>query len=102
MTLTNQPVAISAAIGGVISTGIALAAVLWPDRLTPELQAVIIAFANSVIVAGMSIWAASRVTPVANPTLPSGTSVNVQGTEDKVVIAPTPPGPTGVDSGGIG
>lgn len=95
--MNQQPVAVGAAIAGVVSTAVALAAVLWPDRLSPELQAAIIAFANATIVAAAAVWAASRVTPVANPTLPAGTSVSVQGTEDKVVIAPTPPGPTGIE-----
>lgn len=96
---TNQPVAVSVAIGGVVTTGIALAAVFWPDRLTPETQGLIIAFANAVILAAVSIWAASRSTPVSNPTLPTGSVVNVQGSEDKVEIQPTPPGPTGVEGG---
>lgn len=95
--MNHQPVAVGAAIAGVVSTAVALAAVLWPERLSPELQASIIAFANAVIVAAAAVWAASRVTPVSNPTLPSGTSVRVQGTEDKVLIAPTPPGPVGID-----
>jgi hypothetical protein len=96
---SNQPVAISVAIGGVLSTGVALAAVLWPDRLDPVVQALIIAFGNSVILAAGAIYATARSTPVANPTLPSGTSVNVQGSSDSVVIAPSPPGPTGVEGG---
>jgi hypothetical protein len=96
---TNQPVAISVAIGGLVTTGIALAAVLWPDRLTPELQAVIIAFANALILTAVSIWAANRSTPVGNPTLPANTEVKVQGTEDTVVVQPTPPGPTGIEGG---
>lgn len=98
--MTNQPVAISVAIGGVVSTGIAMFAVLWPERFTPELQAVIIAFANAIILAAVAVWAAMRVTPVSNPTLPQGSVVNVQGTEDKVEIQPTPPGPQGIDIAG--
>jgi hypothetical protein len=102
MSTSHQPVAVSVAIGGLVTTGIALAAVLWPDRLTPELQAVIIAFGNAVILTGASIWAASRSTPVANPTLKAGTSVNVQDSSDSVIIAPSPPGPQGVEGGADG
>lgn len=95
--MNQQPVAVGAAIAGVISTAVALAAVLWPDRLSPDMQAAIIAFANAVIVAAAAVWAATKVTPVASPTLPTGTSVKVQGTEDTVLIQPTPPGPVGVE-----
>ena len=94
---SNQPVAVSVAIGGVVTTGIALLAIFWPERLTPEVQALVIAFANALILAAVSIWAASRSTPVSNPTLPTGSVVNVQGSEDKVIIETSPPGPTGVE-----
>jgi hypothetical protein len=100
--MNNQPVAINVAIGGVISTGVALAALLWPDRLSPEMQVAIIAFANSVIVVAVILLTKSQVTPIADPTLKSGTSVKVEGTTDSVVIAATPPGPTGVEGGGVG
>ena len=39
------------------------------------------------------------VTPVAAPSLKVGTKVAVEGSTDSVVIAPTPPGPTGVEGG---
>jgi hypothetical protein len=99
---SQQPVLISSAIGGVLSTGVALAAVLWPDRLEPILQAAIIAFGNSVILTAGAIYAFLKSTPVANPTLPPGSVVNVQGSEDKVEIQPTPPGPAAIEGGGVG
>jgi hypothetical protein len=72
----NEPVSISIAIGGVLSTGVALAAVFIPN-LDPPTQGLIIAFGNAVILAGSAIWARARSTPVANPTLASGTPVTV-------------------------
>lgn len=37
------------------------------------------------------------VTPTNAPVLKEGTSVTVQGSEDTVIVAKTPPGPIGVD-----
>jgi hypothetical protein len=98
----NQPVAVSAAIGGVLSTGVALAAVLWPDRLDPVMQAAIIGFGNSVILTAGALFAMHRSTPIANPTLAAGTPVKVAGSEDSVIIETSPPGPTGIEGGGDG
>ena len=44
----TEPVSLSVAVGTVIATGVALAALLWPQRLTPELQAGIVVFANAI------------------------------------------------------
>jgi hypothetical protein len=96
--MNQQPVALNVAIAGFISSCVTLAAIFWPDRLSPEVQAAIISVANAAIVVVTILLTMRQVTPVANPTLPAGTSVNVQNTEDKVLIAPTPPGPTGIDS----
>lgn len=98
--MNNQPVALNVAIGTVVSTGVTLAALLWPDRLPAEVQVAIVAFANSVIFVLVIILTKSQVTPLANPTLPQGTSVNVQNSEDKVIIEKSPPGPVGVEGGG--
>lgn len=99
--MNQQPILISGAIGGVLTTGVALAAVLWPQRLDPLLQAAVIAFGNSVILTAGAIYAMLKSTPVSNPTLPPGSVVNVQGSEDKVEIQPTPPGPAAIE-GGVG
>jgi hypothetical protein len=45
----------------------------------------------------LSLFVYQSSTPTAFPTLSAGTSVNVQGSEDKVVIQPSPPGPTGIE-----
>ena len=95
----NQPVPIAVAVATVLSTGVALFAVLWPDRLTIEAQAAIIAFGNSLIGLGVAVWLNRQTTAVNNPVLPAGSSVKVQGTEDRVNIQPTPPGPTGTEGG---
>ena len=43
----------------VVNTAIALAAILWPERLPPEIQAGIIGLANAII----ALIARSQVTP---------------------------------------
>ena len=70
------PVALSVALGGTLSTGVALLAVFIPglDVIT---QALIIAFGNSVILTGSIIWAQARTTPTATPILDAGTVVTV-------------------------
>ena len=61
--MSNEPVAVSVALGTVLSTGVALAAVFIPG-LTIETQALVIAFGNAVIGLGVALFARSRVTPV--------------------------------------
>ena len=99
--MSNQPVALNVAIAGLVSSAVTLAAIFWPDRLSPEVQGSIIALANSAIVVVTILLTQRQTTPISNPTLAAGTSVNVENSEDKVVIAPSPPGPTGVE-GGVG
>lgn len=96
--MNREPVTVSVAVGGVLTTGVALAAVLWPHRLDPALQAAIIAFGNAVILALATLFARARSTPVASPRLPEGSAVRVEGTDDTVIVKPTPPGPVGVDA----
>jgi hypothetical protein len=74
--MTNEPISLSVAIGGVLSTGVALVAIFVPN-LTPETQAVIIAFGNSVILTGSILYARSRSTSITAPVLPKGTTVEV-------------------------
>ena len=96
---TPRPVALSGAVAGVLSTGIAMAAVFWPDRLPAIAQAAIIAFGNSVILTISIWWAQRQVTPISQPTLAAGTEVSIPGSSDKVVIKATPPGPQGIEGG---
>lgn len=74
--MTREPVTINVAIGGLISTGVALAALLWPG-LTSALQAAIIAFGNSLVLVVVIIITRMQVTPVSAPQLEAGTEVGV-------------------------
>lgn len=58
----NEPVAISVALGAVLSTGVALVALAWPPVKGNE--AAVIAFGNAVIALGVALFARSKVTPV--------------------------------------
>lgn len=90
--MTNQqPVALNVAIAGFVSSVITLAAIFWPDRLTPETQGAVIAVANAAIVIATILLTMRQTTPVANARLPAGTTVKVQGSDDTVQIQPTPP-----------
>jgi hypothetical protein len=60
----TEPVAVSAAIAAVLSTGIAMLA-LFVSGFTPEMQAATIAFGNSIIILGAAVWTRRRVTPTA-------------------------------------
>jgi len=85
----TQPVALSVAVGGLLSTGVALLAVLWPQRLTPEVQTAIIAFGNAVILTGSIYFARKGSTPIAAPVLTVGTPVTTpEGAPATVVPAP--------------
>lgn len=99
--MNDNPIPISTAVGGVLATGVALLAVFLPG-LTPETQALIIAFGNSVILLGVVAYSVARSTPVSNPKLVQGTDVTVVtpvGEADRLVtltgnsgIALSPPG----------
>lgn len=92
----DQPASIPIALAGTLSTGVALLAVFLPN-LDLATQTLIIAFGNSVIGLGVAVWLNRRTTSVDNPVLAAGTGVAVKGTEDQVIVAPTPPGPVGVE-----
>ena len=47
----------------------------------------------------LTLFTVSQSTPKHHPTLAEGTEVKVQGSEDTVVIAASPPGPVGIDDG---
>jgi hypothetical protein len=61
-----------------------------------EQQLSVVLLAASAV---LTLFVRQASTSKASPTLSAGTEVSVQGTEDKVVIAETPPGPTGVEGG---
>lgn len=90
--LTKQPAAIAGAVRSVLFV-LVLAGLFVID------EKVLSAIALGLeVVLGLFVYQTS--TPVSNPTLPEGAEVSVAGTADKVVIAATPPGPTGVDGSG--
>ena len=74
--MNQEPISLSVAIGGLLSTGVALIAIFVPN-LTPETQAVIIAFGNSVILTGSILWARAHSTSLAAPVLTEGSRVTV-------------------------
>lgn len=85
----KQPVAIAATVRSLI-----LVAVLVGVVTVTEQQLAGIALAVELVL-GLFVWNAS--TPVASPTLPSGTEVAIQGSEDTVIVQPSPPGPIGIE-----
>ena len=50
-----------------------------------------------VFIALLTLFVRQASTPTAAPTLPEGAEVTVQGTTDTVIVAPTPPGPIGIE-----
>ena len=56
---------------------------------------------NTALIAVLTLFVRQSSTPTSEPTLKANTEVKVQGTSDSVVIQATPPGPTGVEGGGI-
>ena len=81
----REPVTIWVALGGVLSTGVALIALFLPG-MTPDMQAAVIAFGNAIILTASILLARSQSTPTAAPILPSGTAVTTpQGQPAKVV-----------------
>lgn len=57
---------------------------------------------NIALVAVLGLFVRQSSTSTASPQLKAGTEVKVQGTTDSVIIAASPPGPTGVEGGAAG
>ena len=85
----QQPVAIAGALRSLLMVLVLVGLIALDEK-----QLAGIALAAELIL-GLFAWQSS--TPTANPTLKTGTSVNVQGSEDKVIVQPSPPGPTGIE-----
>lgn len=96
----DQPATIPVALAGVLTTGVALLALVV--GLDPVVQGAIIAFGNSVIVTGTVIWLNQRTTSSTSPVVEQGTEVSMVGSADTVTVNPTPPGPVGVEGGAEG
>jgi hypothetical protein len=74
--VNNEPISLSVAIGGLLTTGVAVVALFVPN-LTPETQLVIVAFGNAAILTGSVLYARAKSTPLSAPVLPQGTEVTV-------------------------
>lgn len=92
--IQKEPAVIAAAVVAVLQAVILLGFL--------QMSAEQLAAINIALVAVLGLFVRQTSTPTASPTLEAGTSVAVKGTTDSVVIQPTPPGPAGVEGGGIG
>src|SRR5687768_4270479 len=90
--LEKEPVVIAGGLRAILSV-LVLAGIL---SFGEELLAGIYLGAEVLL----TLFVRQTSTSISSPTLPANTEVSVQGTEDTVVIQPTPPGPTGADGGG--
>jgi hypothetical protein len=87
--MSSEPVALSVAIGGVLSTGVALLAVFLPG-LTPETQALIIAFGNSLILTGSVLWARRNTfTKDSTQAIANAATFQAAGTQVDIGTPPT-------------
>lgn len=86
---TKQPVAIATAVRSILMVLILMSVIVIDEKALAGIAL------SLELVLGLFAWNAS--TPVASPTLPVGTKVAVKGTEDKVIVNTSPPGPTGLE-----
>jgi len=89
--LDKEPAAIAEAVR-VILPVLILMGVL---HLSAEALAGIVLALSAVL----TLFVRSASTSKVYPNLPSGTEVAVSGTQDKVIVAPSPPGPVGIEGG---
>jgi hypothetical protein len=91
--LDKEPAAIAGAVQVILPVLVLLGVVSLDDK----------AMAGIVLVVStlLALFVRNASTPKAAPTLAADTVVKVAGTADSVVIAATPPGPTGIE-GGVG
>jgi hypothetical protein len=76
MTTTNEPITLSVALGGLLTTGVALVAVFVP-QFGQAAQIAIIAFGNAAILTASILYARAHSTPTAAPVLPENARVTV-------------------------
>ena len=76
MNTTNEPITLSVALGGLLTTGVALVAVFVP-QFGQAAQIAIIAFGNAAILTASILYARAHSTPTAAPIIPAGTNVTV-------------------------
>lgn len=96
---TDNPASLPVALAGFLSTGVAWAALFLPFLADPTAQALTIAFGNAAIALGVAVFLNRSTTSSTAPVLDEGTPVAVTGTDDVVIVQPTPPGPVGIEDG---
>ena len=75
---------------------------LISDALRGQVENAVQAIAQLLVLVSPLIAGAiikPRVTPISDPRLAAGTEVQVEDSDDTVIIEKTPPGPTGVEDG---
>ena len=87
--LEKEPAALAEAVRTVLLLFVAFGIVKIGEQ-----NLALVAIAVSVL---LQLFVRQASTPKAAPTLASGTEVSVAGSQDKVIIAATPPGPTGIE-----
>lgn len=92
--IQKEPTAVAAAIVAVLNV-LQLTGVVNLDGDT-------VSAINIALVAVLGLFVRQASTPISQPTLKAGTEVSVKDTSDSVIIAPTPPGPSGVEGGAQG
>lgn len=90
--LQKQPSAIAGALRSLLYVAVLAGLLVMDEKLLAGIAL------GAEVLLGLFVY--NSVTPIADPTLKAGTSVNVKDSEDKVVIETSPPGPTGVEGGG--
>lgn len=84
----------------VAGAGLAQVLTVTLTTLDPTVVATILGAATAFLSVFIAFLANTQTTPIHDPILAAGTTVSVKDSEDKVVIATSPPGPTGVEGGG--
>lgn len=89
--LQREPVAIAGALRSILWLAVLLGWVALDEAALAG-----IALTAEVV---LGLFARNATTPTAAPTLPRGTEVAVEGSNDTVEIQPSPPGPVGIPEG---
>ena len=88
---TKEPAVIAGAIRVVLHTLVLASVLNWDAPLLAGISLAIEGF--------LTLFVRQSSTPISAPTLKANTEVTVEGTQDTVVIQPSPPGPIGVEGG---
>lgn len=98
MILGRSTVQWSALISSTLSFALLVIGLVSPAPEGIADEATVILPALGVLIGGyIAFLANTQTTPISDPVLAAGTTVKVQGTEDTVLVQPTPPGPVGFE-----